>query len=38
MFDRRMALTVLVTVLITLSMQSSNVTAVVKEPSSQWQL
>ena len=37
MFDRRMALTVLVTVLITLSMQSSNVTAVVKEPSSQWQ-
>ena len=37
MFDRRMALTVLITVLITLSMQSSNVTAVVKEPSSQWQ-
>jgi thiol-disulfide isomerase/thioredoxin len=37
MFNQRMALTVLITVLITLSMQSSNVTAVVKEYSSQWE-
>ena len=37
MFNQRMALTVLITVLITLSMQSSNVTAVVKEHPSQWE-
>ena len=37
MFNQRTALTVLITVLITLSMQSSNVTAVVKEYSSQWE-
>ena len=37
MFNQRMALTVLITVLITLSMQSSNVTAVIKEHPSQWE-
>lgn len=36
MFNQRTALTVLITVLISLSMQSSNVTAVVKEHPSQW--
>lgn len=36
MFNRRMALVVLIAVLISLSMQTSNVTAVVKEHPSQW--
>ena len=36
MFNRRIGLAVFITVLITLSMQTSNVTAVVKEYSSDW--